>query len=366
MRKWKNAFLGLSLFITFASTSVDACTGLTITANDGSAVFGRTIEWGSFDLNHKLRIVPRRHKERSETPSGKNGKQWEGKYGYVGIDTKVGDSLLDGLNEEGLHVGAFYHLGHAEYNDYNPRKNKKTIDSMKVVEYLLANYKSVEEVKEAINNLDVVGVYNEDLGHEAPLHYIITEESGKSIVIEYTNKEAVVYDNPLGVITNSPNFDWHMTNLRNYLGLSSVNRSAITLDGVDITPTGSGSGMLGLPGDFTPASRFVRAVVFSQSARETVNGEDALDETFRILDNFNVPINSAEGVTPASEGDSSLKSATQATSASDVKNRVFYYHTQNDRRIKKIDLKTIDFDKLKYSSRKLDDGVQDMLTLEIN
>jgi choloylglycine hydrolase len=99
--------------------------------------------------------------------------------------------------------------------------------------------------------------------------------------------------------------------------------------------------MIGLPGDFTPPSRFDRAVAFSKSARPTKTGEETLYELFRILDNFNVPLGAAEGTGKnATEG---LRSATAWTSGYDTKNKVMYYHTKHNRRVRMIDIMKIDF-----------------------
>ena len=101
--------------------------------------------------------------------------------------------------------------------------------------------------------------------------------------------------------------------------------------------------MIGLPGDFTPVSRFVRAVAFSHTARPTTGGFDTVRETFRILDNFNVPLSAAEGDEDGIGLDDLLYSATQYTTAADLKNKVFYYHTQYDRTPVMVDLNRVDF-----------------------
>jgi choloylglycine hydrolase len=101
--------------------------------------------------------------------------------------------------------------------------------------------------------------------------------------------------------------------------------------------------MIGLPGDFTPPSRFVRAVAFSKTARPTDTGSETMVELFRILDNFNVPLGAAEG-----EGEvktKGMRSSTIWTTAYDTKNLVLRYHTQHNRRIRQVDLKKIDFTK---------------------
>ena len=92
-----------------------------------------------------------------------------------------------------------------------------------------------------------------------PFHYVVYDAAGASIAIEPIGGKLKIYDNPLGVMTNSPTFDWHMTNLRNYIALNPRNVPPLKIDGMTFRQFGEGSGMLGLPGDTTPPSRFVRA-----------------------------------------------------------------------------------------------------------
>lgn len=112
------------------------------------------------------------------------------------------------------------------------------------------------------------------------------------------------------------------------------------------TPLGAGSGMIGLPGDFTPPSRFIRAVAFTATARKTADGPETMYEMFRILDNFNVPLGAAEG--SEREKDTSLmRSSTIWTVVYDIRNKVMYYHTQHNRRVRKVDFGSINFGTLK-------------------
>jgi choloylglycine hydrolase len=170
---------------------------------------------------------------------------------------------------------------------------------------------------------------------------MVTEPSGKAIVIEFAKGEVQVHDAPLGVITNSPTYDWHVTNLRNYINLSPVALPSKKIEDLNFAPLGGGSGMIGLPGDFTPPSRFVRAVAFSKTARPTPDGRETMYEMFRILDNFNVPLGAAEG--EGAEKIKGLRSSTLWTTAYDTKNLVMQYHTMNNRRVRQVDLKKIDF-----------------------
>ena len=112
------------------------------------------------------------------------------------------------------------------------------------------------------------------------------------------------------------------------------------MDRYSLKPLGGGSGLIGLPGDFTPPSRFVRAAAFTASCRPLEKSHDAVFESFRILDNFNIPLGAQ---VPKENLPTDIVSATQVTSSSDLKNKVYYYHTMWNRQIRKIDLNAINF-----------------------
>lgn len=347
----KKVFLTLLLAALVISLGlphrIEACTGITLKAADGSVVFGRTLEWGSFDLKSRLAIVPRGKEFVGTTPDGKPGLKWQGKYGVVAIDAVEKDVFGDGMNEKGLALGFFYHPGVAEYQEYLSQEASKSLAPTDIPQFILTQFATVDEVRGAMEKVRVVPTVEHVLGIPAPAHFIVTDPSGKSIVIEFLQGKLVIFDNPLGVVTNSPSFDWHLTNLRNYINLSPVALPGKKIEELNFTPLGGGSGMIGLPGDFTPPSRFVRAVAFSKTARSTPDGPETIYEVFRILDNFNVPLGAAEGGAGSAESLKGLRSATPWTAVSDTKNRVYYYHTQHNRRVRQVDLKAIDFNALK-------------------
>jgi choloylglycine hydrolase len=172
-----------------------------------------------------------------------------------------------------------------------------------------------------------------------PFHYIVFDKDGNSIVIEPVDGKLNVYDNALGVLTNSPGFDWHLTNLRNFINLSPNNKPALKIEGVTLAPFGQGSGLVGMPGDFTPPSRFVRAAIFSTSAIPSDTAEEAIYQTFHILNQFDIPVGSArQVVNGVTHTDYTL-----ATVARDPNSLKYYLKTYDDQNIKMVDLK--DFDK---------------------
>lgn len=341
-RKFGTMMLALILATHHMIPTCLSCTGITLIARNGDVVYGRTMEWGSFDLNTRIMIVPRNYKFVGTTPDGLNGMRWETKYGIAGLDALERPVLLDAMNEKGLTAGLFYHPGFAEYADYDALDASNSMAPTDVVQFLLGTCENVVEVREAIKQVKVVNVVDESLGFPAPIHLMVSDPSGKQIVIEWKDGKAEVFDAALGVITNAPNYDWHLTNLRNYVNLSPVALPGKDLKELDFTALGGGSGMIGLPGDFTPPSRFIRAVAFSQSARPTGDGPEAVYEAMRILDNFNVPLGASEG-----SGENALdgmRSSTLWTSVHDLKNRVIYYHTQHNRQVRKVEIGDIDFE----------------------
>jgi choloylglycine hydrolase len=96
-----------SLLSVLAARDLAACTGITLKAKDGAVVYGRTMEWGSFDLNSQVVIYPRGYKFTAHTPDKKPGLAWQGPYGFVGLDGLNAEVTLDGMNEKGLAVGGF-------------------------------------------------------------------------------------------------------------------------------------------------------------------------------------------------------------------------------------------------------------------
>lgn len=319
------------------------CTGIRVIADDGTVVYGRTMEWGAFDLHSRVAIVSKGHEFTGLTPEGANGRSWKAQYGFIGLDMLGKDVFGDGMNETGLAIGLFYHPDFAEYPAYDPAHREDTISAVDLVAFVLSNSSSVDEAIAGLSKVDVVPVVEEAIGIPVQAHWMITEPSGKSVIVEFANGDMRVFDNPLGVITNAPSYDWHMTNLRNYVNLSGVAVPTKSIEQMDFKPVGAGSGMIGLPGDFTPPSRFIRAVAWTQTARATPTANETFYEVFRILDNFNLPLGAAEGSDESSHNLEGMRSSTIWTTAWNLDEKVLYYHTQHNRRVRAVRLKGLDF-----------------------
>jgi choloylglycine hydrolase len=169
--------------------------------------------------------------------------------------------------------------------------------------------------------------------------------------MEIVDGKPHIYENKVGVITNAPGFEWHLTNLNNYVNLYPGSAPDQRLSGEELRPIGGNSGFLGLPGDATPPSRFVRAAFYVATAPQLTTGHDTVLQCFHLLNNFDVPI----GIEHPQGKAPNLPSATQWTSAIDLTNRKVYYKTMYNNSIRCIDLATIDFARVKYQVHPLDD-----------
>jgi len=324
------------------ANAAHACTGIRLIAEDGTVVYARTMEFAN-DIHSDVMMIPRGYTRTGTTPDGKEGLKWKAKYASVGANGVGLPVLFDGLNEKGLAAGMFYFPTSAGYMPYTAADAGKTIAQWEVGSWILENFASVEEVKANIGNIVVPAVVFSGWGFAPEAHYIVHDASGKSIVIEYVGGKLNVHDNPLGVLTNSPTFDWHMTNLRNYLNFSMSNAPPVQLGSIKLLPTGQGSGMLGLPGDFTPPSRFVRAVAFSQSVLKPKTGDDAVLEAFHILNQFDIPKGAAREREKDAHGNI-LADYTIWTSANDLKAKRFYFRTYENSQIRMVDLMKMNLD----------------------
>ena len=322
--------------------AAQACTGIRLIAEDGTVIHARTMEFAN-DIHSDVIMVPRGYTRVGTTPDGKEGLKWKAKYASVGANGVGLPVLFDGSNEKGVAAGTFYFPTSAGYMPYTAADAGKTIAQWEVGSWILENFASVDEVKANIGSIVVPAVVFGGWGFAPEAHYIVHDASGKSIVIEYVGGKLNVHDNPLGVITNSPTFDWHMTNLRNYLNFSMTNAPPVQLGSIKLLPTGQGSGMLGLPGDFTPPSRFVRAVAFSQSVLKPKTGDDAVLEAFHILNQFDIPKGAAREHEKDAHGNI-LADYTIWTSANDLKAKRFYFRTYENSQIRMVDLMKMNLD----------------------
>ena len=338
----KRLLLGVAAIVGSVQISF-ACTGISLTAADGSYIQARTIEWAYGALKSEYVIIPRGQALQSYTPTGRNGMKFKSRYGVVGLAVVEKEFIAEGINEAGLSAGLFFFPRYGSYESYESVDNARTLADLQVVQWMLTQCATIDEVMEAVKHVRIVA-----LEKTSVVHWRIGEPSGRQVVMEIVGGEVNFYENEVGVLTNAPGYNWQVTNLENYVNLRPGSASSYQLGGVTLEPNGGSTAMHGLPGDFTPPSRFVRAAFFRNTAPQRATGVDTVLEAFHLLNNFDVPIaieNPAEH---------NLPSATQWTSAIDLSSRTVYYKTAYNSTIRSISLDNIDFARVKYASYPLD------------
>lgn len=328
------AFMAVSML-----SHVEACTGIKLVAKDGSLVTGRTLEFG-IQIDTSVVVVPRGYDFVGTTPNG-NGLAYKSKYGVVGAIAFNQPALMDGLNEAGLAVGTFYFPGFAGYATITPENQSMGLSPIEFPNWILTQFATLDEVKAALTSVVIAPTVVKEWGPTAaPFHYLVVDKQGNGLVIEPIDGKFTIYDTKLCTFTNSPTFDWHMTNLRNYINLTPFSVKPLDIDGVVFAPFGQGSGMVGLPGDFTPPSRFVRAAIFSVTALAADNAKDTVTQAFHILNQFDIPVGSARTV----DNGVTYSDFTMITCVRDPQASKYYFKTYDDQTIRVVDLKTFDLD----------------------
>jgi len=148
------------------------------------------------------------------------------------------------------------------------------------------------------------------------LHFTFTDKSGASIVVEFVNGQRQIYDNAAGVLTNAPTYDWQVINLRNYLNVSTVGVSSLQVGKTHVTALGQGGGLVGIPGDYTPPSRFVRSAFLRHYATQPRTADEAIQLTGHILNNVDIPL----GIAQSKEGGQIVSDYTQWVAIKDLTN----------------------------------------------
>ena len=261
--------LSIILCVSLSAKMASSCTFITLKGADGTVAASRTMEWGLFALSPAMTFVPAgTDSSAMKMPDGKDGAKWVTKYDDVGVT--ILDQMLfgDGMNSEGLNVSLLYLPGFAEYQKYDPAKADISLAPVDFSGFMLTQFATVAEVKKAAETVRVVPVVTPQLGEPAPVHFSVTDKTGDQIIVEFVGGELKIYDKTLGVLTNSPPYDWHISNARNYINLRSVAWPRIDVNGINLAPIGYGTGMLGLPGDFTPPTK-PGYTAFSERVRHT-------------------------------------------------------------------------------------------------
>jgi len=359
--------VGLLVILIVCIPESYACTGLVITSEDNKPIKARTMEFTSA-IDFNIILVPKGTKYTGQLANGSlGGMTWEAKYGFAGfnpvIEKKAYNTVLEGLNDQGLAVGGFFFPHGGRFQTPDSSQSAQTISSAQVVPWILSNCATVQDV---INKLPKIFVCKGQLPHQKmTLHWQVADKEGNVIVIEYTKpsestdgKRLHIYNcsknekyEHYKVITNDPAFPKQVEALEYYKAQDLSPWSKIGLFGlpkkIDFFgemrwPLGQGSGLYGLPGNFVPEQRFVQVFYFLQCIVNPhwgktftgKNSKETMKVAFHILNQFDLVMGFVR-----ENPDNPSYDITHWTSAMDLANQILYYNTYSDRTIQKIDLK---------------------------
>ena len=250
------------------------CTAATYTSKDH--YFGRNLDL-EFSYHESVTITPRR----KVLPMRHAGDLKE-HYALIGMAFVVGDYPLyyDATNEKGLSMAGLNFPGNAHYT--KPEDGKDNIASFEFIPWILGQCATVEEARQYLSRINLTDTAFSEQLPPSPLHWMIADQK-EVIVFEQTAKGAVVYDNPVGVMTNNPTFDYQLTHLQDYMNASASLPENRLIPGVEMNPYSRGMGGMGIPGDLSSASRFVKVAFTRMNSISGESESESISQFFKIL-----------------------------------------------------------------------------------
>ncbi|MBN9020181.1 MAG: choloylglycine hydrolase family protein [Rhizobiales bacterium] len=296
-----------------------ACTAVDIVAADKTVIAGRTMEW-AFDMKWTLKSVPKGTELTLAAPPELKLPEHKvaTKYAFIGISAEVfpGGAFIEGQNAAGLGISGNFLPGFTQYQTVT-KDDKDYVSVLGAGAFVLGTVGSVAEAREVLAKTKVWTDPSLPSGPTPPtIHLVVTDKTGDSIIVEWVGGEVQIHDNVAHVLTNSPTYDWHITNLRNYLSLSTVGVNERQIGSANVTAIGQGGGMMGLPGDYTPPSRFVRAAFLRHYITPPKTGDEAIQAVDHILNTVDIPV----GIAQSKDGDQVVSDYTQWVAIKDLTN----------------------------------------------
>ena len=292
------------------------CTAITYKTKD--AYFGRTLDI-ECSYGEEVIVTPRNFGFSFRHAQGKRSH-----YAIIGMGTvRDGYPLYyDAANEFGLGMAGLNFPTNACY--FPLQEAKENVTPFEFIPWILGQCKSVKEAREYLSRLNLCNTpFSKDLPL-SPLHWMITDRE-ESIVVESVKESLHIYENPVGVLTNNPPFSYHLLHLCDYMTLT--NQPPVARFGKNfLVPYSRGMGAMGLPGDFSSASRFVRAAFVRQNAVSESDEMSSISQFFHILGS----VEQVRGCVLLEDGKHEL---TAYTSCINLDRGIYYYTTYENRSI---------------------------------
>ena len=298
------------------------CTAATYRTDD--FYMGRTLDY-EFSYGEEITVMPRNF-----PLSFRHGGGTDRHYAIIGM-AHVADGypmFYDAVNEKGLGMAGLNFAASARYSE--PEDGKQNVAQFELIPWVLSQFASLGQARSAIEKINLVGTTYDSRYPAAKMHWIIADKSG-AITVEPTEGGLKIYDNAPGVLTNEPPFDMQLFNLNNYMRLSPKQPENSFSDALNLGTYSRGMGGLGLPGDLSSMSRFVRAAFTKLNSLSGSGEAESVGQFFHIL-------GSVEQVRGCCEVAQDKYEITIYTSCFNADKGVYYYTTYNNRRITAVDM----------------------------
>lgn len=257
-------------------------------------------------------------------------------YAMIGMASACGSFPLyaEAVNEKGLAMAGLNFPGNAFYRKVNGEGLE--LASFEIIAWILGKCASVAEAEEYLGGMKITDTAFSDRMPPAPLHWMLADHE-KCLVIEAVQEGLKVYENPFGVLTNNPPFEFHRMNMNNYMNLTAESPQNRLSDKLDLKPYAQGMGAIGLPGDASSTSRFVRAVFLKCNSVAPEEEKASVSQFFHILDSVAM----VRGAVVTEQGTYDI---TTYSSCINTRTGVYYYKTYDDRRVHAVDMYETDLD----------------------
>jgi choloylglycine hydrolase len=251
-------------------------------------------------------------------------------YAYIGMATIIHGLPLfaDGMNEHGLAIAALELVGPTKYRQKEDLKIN--IAPYEIIPFILGTCKNIKEVKQKLFKMNIIDIDLNKFVKNTYLHFLVSDRK-HSIVIEAREDGLKVFDNPYGVLTNTPIFEYHMENIKNYMNLSIEDVRSRFSKKINLAPISKGQGAYSLPGDFTSPSRFIRAAFIANNFYQSEAKDEAIRNYFRVLNNLSF----IKGVTLTSNKEFEI---TAYSSLMDQDLLTYFYRSYDNSRINGVSL----------------------------
>ena len=305
------------------------CTAATYKTKD--LYFGRTLDY-EFSYGETVTVTPRNFRLEFRHMG-----VTERHFAFIGM-AHVADNYplyYDAVNEKGLGMAGLNFVGNACYAA-SPAKGKDNIAVFEFIPWVLGQCATVKEAGALLAKANLVGLpFNEQMP-AAQLHWLIADREG-AITVESVREGLRIYENPVGVLTNNPPFEQQMFGLNNYMRLSPKTPENLFSSELPLSAYSRGMGGLGLPGDLSSQSRFVRAAFTRMNSVSGCTEKESVSQFFHIL-------GAVEQVRGCCEVEPGKHEITIYTSCCSAQRGIYYYTTYENRRISAVDMHRCNLD----------------------